>query len=243
MSYEYKKKKRKKKRKKKLPKEIIVLPNADKAFQEKWYPGRDELNIPHSFRAIFCGPPGSGKSMMVKNLIMRAEPPFEEIYVIHCDPDGTSEYDDIEPTSMLENIPAPSEWPGQVKTLVICDDIDYHSMDKLQLKNLSRLMGYVGTHKNISVIIAQQDSFQIPSIARRCANLFVFWKSHDMDSLARAATKTGMKSSSLNNIFKGLMHNPHDSLWIDLTKDSPMPLRKNGYTPITRSEDVKDVFH
>jgi hypothetical protein len=143
----------------------------------------------------------------------------------------------------MAEVPDKSAWDGQIKTLVILDDLDYSGMDKTQLKNLSDLFRYVSSHLQISLICVQQDCFQIPPIVRRCCNLFVFWRTHDMQSLAQAAKKTGMTASELTNIFKGLMHNYYDSLWIDLTKDSPMPLRKNGYIPITRSEDVKDVFH
>lgn len=236
-----KKKRKKSKRKARLPKRIIVIPNQDKTWHESWYKGRDELNFPAPWRAIMCGPPNSGKSLIVKNLIARADPPFEDIFLIHCDGGGTREYDDVD-VQMLDDIPAPEEWEGEVKTLVVLDDLDYKSMNKVQIKNLSRLMGYVSTHKKVCVCICQQDSFQIPSIARRCANIFVMWKSHDIDSLANAARKTGLKSTSLKNIFSGLCHDPHDSLWIDLTSKTPMPMRLNGYTELKRSEDIKDAF-
>jgi hypothetical protein len=129
-------------KKKKLPKELIPIPNADKAFHEKWKSGRDLLNFPHPFRGVFMGPPNMGKSTTVKNLILRAKPPFEEVLCIHCDADFTQEYDDVGAT-MLGEIPAPSEFEGEVKTLVIIDDLDIKNLNKDQKSNLDRLFGFV----------------------------------------------------------------------------------------------------
>ena len=55
---------------KKIPKEIIILKSGDKQNREKWYKGRDLLNFPGgSFRAIISGPPNSGKTNLIKNII------------------------------------------------------------------------------------------------------------------------------------------------------------------------------
>ena len=124
---------------KKLPTEILALPNPDKEFHEKWTKSRDKLNIPHPFRAVALGPPNCGKGCATKNLIVRADPPFEEIIVIHCDPDFTQEWEDVD-AEMMAEIPAPEEWKGEVKTLVILDDLEFKQMSKSQKRNLDRLM-------------------------------------------------------------------------------------------------------
>lgn len=224
----------KKKPKIKLPREIIPLKNPDKDFHEKWTKNRDPLNIIHPARILCLGPPNSGKGTIVKNLIIRADPEYEEIYVVHCDAEYTKEWDDIG-AYMLSEIPSPDEWKGKKKTLVILDDLEYHSMNKIQKRNLDRLFGFVSTHKNVSICLCAQDSFSVPPIVRRCSNVFILWKMNDLDSLAQTARKTGMKSSNLNTIFTELMSKPHDSLWIDLTDKTPYPLRKNGYELITKS--------
>jgi len=218
-----------------LPNKIIALPNADKNFHEKWYKGRNMLNIPHPFRCVALGPPNCGKGTIIKNIILRAKPEFEEIFVIHCDPDYTKEWDDIG-GEMMSDIPPPDEWEGLVKTLVILDDLEFKGMDKTQRRNLDRLFGFVSTHKNISIILAAQDTFNVPPIVRRCSNLWVLWKMSDMDSLANTARKSGMKASSFNTIFNELMMTSHDSLWIDTTENTPHPLRKNGYTIIKKTD-------
>lgn len=226
-------KKKKAKAKAILPKKIIALKNADKGFHERWTNGRDPLNLPHPIRACLLGPPNTGKTTVIKNILLRADPPFEEIFVVHADPEYTKEYDDIEAT-MLDEIPAPTEWEGQVKTAVILDDIEFSSLNKEQKKHLDRLFGFVSTHKNISVFLTSQEPFAVPTICRRCSNLFVIYKLNDLDSLKAISRKTGMKTEEFMHIFNDLLIDQRDSLWIDLTEKSPYPLRLNGFQMLER---------
>jgi hypothetical protein len=219
----------------KLPSQILALPNPDKEFHEKWTKTRDKLNIPHPFRAVALGPPNCGKGCAAKNLIVRADPPFEEIIVIHCDPEYTQEWEDVD-AEMMANIPAPEDWKGEVKTLVILDDLEFKQMGKTQKRNLDRLYGYVSTHKNVSVILCAQDAFNVPPIVRRCSNLWIMWRTPDLDAMACVSRKTGMKAQNFNSIFNHLMCDTHDSLWIDQTSKSPYPLRRNGYEIIKKVE-------
>jgi len=225
-----------------LPNKIIGIPNPDKTFHEHWYKGRNLINFTHPFRLVALGPPSCGKSCSILNVILRARPEFEEIFVIHCDPNYTKEYDQLgEGYTMLESIPAQDEWEGKVKTLVVCDDLDFKHLDKDQQRNLSRLFGYASTHKNISVCLCAQDPFNVPPIVRRCSNVWILWKMSDMDSMAVTARKTGLKSLAFKKIFQKLMTEPHDSLWIDLTDGSPMKLRKNGYQAINMSKEGREM--
>jgi hypothetical protein len=231
----------KSKQKIRLPNKILPLPNPDKDFHEKWYKGRNMLNIPHPFRCVCLGPPNVGKTTIVKNLLLRAKPQFEEVVVIHCDSGYTKEYDDIgDNLEILDQIPAPEDWDGLVKTLVVLDDLEFKGMSKLQRRNLDRLFGYVSTHKNISCILCSQDAFNVPPIVRRCSNLWVLWRCPDLDAMSVCARKTGMKASGFNSIFNQLMLEPKDSLWLDMTDKTPYPKRKNGYTLIKKIEEGKE---
>tara|TARA_B110000902_G_scaffold113995_1_gene134226 strand:+ start:4584 stop:5246 length:663 start_codon:yes stop_codon:yes gene_type:complete len=212
---------------KKLPDELIVIPNADKKFHEKWHKGRNMLNFPHPFRAVCLGPPNKGKSTTVKNILLRADPPFEEVKVIHCDGDYTKEYEDVD-ADMLSEIPAPAEWGGVVKTLVILDDLELKGMSKEQKRNLDRLVGYVSTHKNISVILCSQDPFNVPPIVRRCSNLWILYEGTDRDSVAQLSRKAGYTKEQFDILFDKCTEF-HDSIWLDKTSKSPYPLRKNGF--------------
>lgn len=219
------------KKKMRLPNELLALPNADKKFHEKWKDSRNMLNIPHPFRCVCLGPPNCGKSNVVKNLLIRAKPAFEQVFVIHCDPGYTKEYDDIGGI-LLNDIPTPEQWEGKVKTLCVLDDLEFKGMNKDQKRNLDRLFGFVSTHKNISCILCSQDPFNVPPIVRRCSNLWVLWKCCDLDAMATCARKTGFKN--FNTIFNQLKIDGHNSLWLDMTEKTPYPMRKNGYTLINK---------
>ena len=230
--------KRKKRRRKKqrLPQRLLIMPNADKGFHEKWRPGRDLLNLPHPWRALCMGRPNSGKTLVIKNILLRADPPFERVVVIHCDPGYTSEYEDVG-AEMLEEIPEPKDWDGEQKTLCVLDDLEYKQMPKEQKRALDRLCGYVSTHCNVSVCITGQDPFNLPVIARRCANVLIMWRSHDWSMMSQLARKTGMTAKDFKDVFDNHCPERHDSLWVDMTSKSPAPLRKNGYEILDRQPD------
>jgi hypothetical protein len=224
-----------KKVKYRLPNKLIAIPCADKKFHEHWYKGRNLLNFPHPWRGVFLGPPNCSKTTTIKNIILRAKPEFEEIFCIHCDGEYTKEWLDCG-VEMLKDIPAPEEWLGEVKTLVILDDVEYKGMNKDQKANLDRLFGFVSTHKNISVALTSQDPFNVPPIVRRCANLWVLWPLTDIDAMANTARKTGLKTDNFRSIFNQLMEGKRDGLWLDMTDGSPYPQRKNGYQIITKKK-------
>lgn len=227
----------------KIPNKLFIFPNSDKKFHEKWSPNRNRLNIPHPFRAVLMGPPNSGKTLVVKNLLFRQDPPFEEVFVIHCDPGYTQEYADVN-AEVKDMIPAPEEWEGKKKTLVILDDLEFKGMGKAQKRNLDRLFGFVSTHKNISVCLCSQDTFNVPAIVRRCSNLWILWRMQDLDSLAVCARKCGYSALDFRQLFK-MLDGPKESIWIDLTDHSPYPLRKSGFqliehfVPEGADEDVR----
>ena len=227
---------KKKKTKRRLPNKLIGIPCSDKHFHEKWYEGRNMLNFPHPYRACLIGRPNTGKTTTVKNIILRAHPQFQEVYVIHCDANYTTEYDDVG-AIMLSEIPPPEQWDGQVKTLVILDDIEFKFLPKEQKRNLDRLWGFVSTHKNISCMLCVQDCFNVPPAVRRMSNLFIFWKIVDIDSMAMAARKTGLKKDNFHSIFNDLMNEKRDSLWIDMTDDTKYPMRKNGFELIEKVDN------
>lgn len=215
-----------------IPNKLLHLQNPDKEFHEEWTKNRNLLNFPHPFRCVLLGPPNCGKTSLIKNVIMRAEPDYEEIYVVHCDSNYTKEYDDLgDSCILLDEIPQPSDWRGEVKTLVVLDDLEYKFMDKLQKQSLDRLFGYVSTHKNISCCLAAQDCFNVPPIVRRCSNVWFLWQMADINAMSAVASRTGMESHRFKKIFSKFK-SYHDSLCIDMTNKSPMGLRKNGFEAI-----------
>ena len=62
-------------------------------------------------------------------------PKFEEVHVIHgCAETHTTEYDDIEPTSVRTNIPSYTEFDPEPLKLLILDDVDFTIMSGQELK-------------------------------------------------------------------------------------------------------------
>ena len=113
-------------------------------------------------------------------------------------------------------------------------------MNKQQKRDISRLFGYASSHCNLSIAITAQDSFNIPVSARRTANIFVIWRQPDLASLSTMARRTGLKTKDFMSIFKNHITEDHDSLTIDLTRNSPAKLRINGYT-ILNSPDISQT--
>lgn len=215
----------------KLPCTIWGLPNADKAFHEKWYPERDWLDIPHPFRMTLAAKPNGGKTNVMKHIIMRVaqgNAPFEKIIVVHCDAETTKEYDDLD-VEMMSNIPAPQEFDPDYKTLVILEDLDYTNLSKAELGYLDRLFGYASTHKNISVMVTAQNPFSIPVNARRCSNIYALWNNHDMDMIKTLARKTGVNPLKFIAMMEKKCQGQFDHVWIDFTPNSPAQFRLNGY--------------
>lgn len=219
-----------------LPNRILVLDNVDKGFQEKWTEGRNMLNIPHSYRCIMVGRPNSGKSLFAKNMLIRANPPFERLIVIHPEGEDTKEYDDCSPDAIIDYIPPPTAWEDEdgetPKTLCIIDDIDFQNLGKEQSGYLYKLFSYVSSHKSISIILTTQDYYVVSPQVRRQCNVIVMWRSRDMRNMKSVASKIGITPQQLQNLVETNLTEYHDSLMFDFTNRTPYPLRKNGFERI-----------
>jgi hypothetical protein len=219
----------------KLPKKLIPIDNPDKKFHEKWDTKRDMLNFPHPYRAILVGVPNCGKSTTMMNIIVRANPPFQKLVVIHADWQNTHEYDSLgtgdDSVSIIGHIPPPEEIAGDVKTLIVIDDLDFKAFNKNDISNVCKLFSYVSTHKNVSIMLSRQTFHDIPIAVRRCSNLFIFWPNHDTSDLERIARKVNLTPKQFVD-FMGMLNGPKQSFWIDRTPKSPYPYRLNGYEKI-----------
>lgn len=211
-----------------FPEKMIMIENEDKGFHDKWTKKKDKLNFPHPYRIILTGEPNSGKTLTIKNIIIRSKPEFQKIIVVHNDYESTCEYNDLD-VIMRGDIPETKDHDGKCKTLIILDDIEFSSLKKDQLANLDRLCGYDSTHKNISVMITSQCYFRLPPIVRRCANIYVLWKIKDNDIKEVIGRKLGLKKGELTSKMNKYLTEKHDSLWFDNTSNSPYPIRKNGF--------------
>lgn len=229
-----------------LPKKILALPNQDKTFQEKWETDRDLLNFPASWRCVITARPGTGKTTIAKNILLRQDPPFKHIYVVHIDPD-TKDYEEVDGVQMLRDIPSVSDPifdKRDRKKLIILDDLEYKFMNKAQLTNLDRLYGYVSSHKNVCCIVIAQDTYNIPPCIRRMSNIWILGKiNNDISSFLSVAQRCGMSRRDFEYVFEKYIKDDHDTLWIDRTKGSPAEYRLNGYTVLDKERDYAIVGH
>jgi len=226
-----------------LPNEIVIFENKDKKFHESWTPGRSAASFPHPFRALLVGPPNVGKSNLIKNILMHADPPFEQAYLIYPGEgdikEKTDEYIDVEGIEGLDDIPAPSFFKKagdskSKKTLIIIDDYCLKGLNKTQKSNLDRLFGTVSTHRNVSIMCTSQDWFSIPPVIRRMSNVWIVYKHRDRNSMTMISRKC---SEDLQTLFRELAPGGYDSICIDNTHGSPYPLRLNLFTKIFKSSE------
>lgn len=234
-----------------LPQQIIALPNPDK-HDEKWSKGRDPLDFPCPTRAIISAPPNTGKSTIILNMILRAKPEYKKIWVAHCS-ELTKEYDilkneddkfcDDDKTDVtISDVLPPMSWfkekgdnensDRKTKKLVILDDINYKTIDKKGAKKdavpLDRLFGFYSSHMFCSTIATCQNFYNLDPAIKRMCNLLIIGKVNDALCMKSMAQKIGYHFEVFEKYLKLLEHN-HDTLWFDLTNQTPYPVRLNGY--------------
>ena len=184
--------------------------------------------MPHPSRIILCAPPNSGKTLVVKNLLLHKQPIYDNIYIYHNDP-SSKEYDEIEAIH-LEEIPPIDEFDENEKNLFILEDISFKDLNKAQKALIDRYFGCWSTH-HISVWATFQDPFSCPATIRRMSNIIILWKNHDLNALSHLSSRLGIKTKDLRYIFDHICTDRHDSLTIDTTRPKNY-LRKNLFEVI-----------
>ena len=213
------------KQKQKLPNEIIIIPNKDKEFHEK--PKKDDLvHMAHPSRILACGPCNVGKSLILLNLMMRADPPFDRIVIYHNDPES-EEYDQVD-VDYVSEVPSIDYFDKNEKSLLVFEDINFKDMKRDQMALIDRYYGCWSTHHNISVWSTFQDPFSCPPRIRRLAHIVFLWNNGDADSMAELSRKVGLQAKDLRYIFDNICTDFHDSLITDKSRPYAK-LRKNMF--------------
>jgi hypothetical protein len=233
---EIKKKKKKKPKIPPAPRKITPMPNPDKKKHESYKKSHNPIRFPKPFRCCVLGKVNSGKSLIAKHILMahqEKKPKFDEVHIIHgCAETHTTEYDDIEPTSVRDKIPSYDEFDPEPRKLLIFDDVDFTIMPGKELRNLSELFRFGSTHCNISILLLHQSWFRIPKIAKDCSNVFVIFRPHDNDELATIGRRVGLKKDKIFQIFKDHMPGWRDSLLINLCPGAKHKYSKNLFQPL-----------
>jgi len=208
---------------------LIVIPNEDKQFHEPFNP--DNLcDLPHPFRIILCGPPNTGKTNTIYNILINQQEPFERIIILHND-ETTREYQNVD-AQYTDEVPQIEEISPDEKNVLIVEDIDYKNLRRDQRSLLDRYFGCFSTHHNISIILTAQDPFSVPATIRRMCSHLVLWKNHDLNSMTILSSRFNIKAKDLKYIFDHICNDKHDSLLIDSMAPSQYKLRKNIFEPI-----------
>lgn len=206
----------------------------DKLISEQWYNGRKPANIPSPHRALIVGQPSCGKTCLILNLIINQDPAYDEVYVCHLDAEHTKEYDELQPTMLMSEIPPLSFWNNLIegddpenpkKRLCVLDDIEWTKCGKDRLKNLAELLRYASSHKGISVLISHQSIFDTPSILRKMCDVFCIFKPRSRLEVGLIENRTGLKKGELDDIFNTIASGHRDFITIDHTIGSPFPKR------------------
>ena len=216
----------------KLPKTLLKFKSPDKDWLDRdWYKGRDELDFPYA-RIILCGPPSSGKNLICNNILCRTK--FDQVVVWTYDK-KSREFDSID--HIRVHGPPPEElFSPEVRSCLILDDVNLSALKKDEQQYMERITGALSSHRNITLIFMVQDVISsIPSCMRRNFNVFFVFRGADLRSLEVINSRVGLKKGSLQNIFKFIANQPGDSIRIDLTPGSPLPLALNGYQKL---EDI-----
>jgi len=223
---------------KSIGRKIVVIKNEDKDsgnWKEKW--GKKPKNIgklPHPIRLVAAGSCGRGKTNVIKNLFLAHQSgnrKFQELYIVCCDT-GSREWLDCEPNAVYDEIPDLDTFDRKKKTLLVIDDYEMIRTSTAAQRKLATLFRYKSSHCNLSIFCSYQNFFEIPMIARKCANCFLLYKPNSDLEITQFANRTGIKKDDLHHIFKHICNDTYDSLFVDLTINSPCKLRKNVYQPI-----------
>jgi hypothetical protein len=228
---------------------IVPLGCSDKKINDSWQPGQDLAAFPQPFRMLCLGPPNCGKSTLAKMVLLHADPPFDELYVIHEDfqedGGGTTEWDDADYTAMMGEPPPLQWWDAlcenddpdgpPVRRLIVIDDLESTGVSKERQRNLATLFRYCSSHHGMSLILCFQNMFGLPTVLRKMANIVVCWKPVARNEMGLIANRVGITAPELSSLFDLAEDtygpsNKH-SICFDSSAGSPAPIRINLFQP------------
>ena len=231
---------------------VIPFGCSDKKIADVWTPDRDLAAFPQAFRIMCLGPPNCGKSTLAKTILSNADPPFDELYIIHEDyqPDGggTTEWDDCDPTEVMGEPPSLAWWDNicssddpdepPVRRLVVIDDLESTGISKERQRNLATLFRYCSSHHGISLILCFQNMFGLPPLLRKMANIIIAWRPVAKNEMGLIANRVGLDSKDLDLLFDAANElypktRNRNSLCFDFTDNTPAPIRVNLSTPVS----------
>ena len=222
-----------------------------------WDAKRDWIDWPRPFRWLIAGKVSCGKTTMILNYLFKAGKGkgFDNIFLFH--PNTYTSNVPLEDEMINANIINVAAQPvleytgvdylplayipsmtyfdnvAKKKNLVIIDDIDITSYLKKRRETreerINKLLSYVSSHKNLSIIISSQDpSSQLPAFIMKMANVLTVYKPRDQYIIQTISRKLSFDYKQLKK-FLSICKTEHDSLTFDYIANSPAPYRYNIY--------------
>jgi len=230
-----------KKATKKLPHGFIAIPeNPDKMYHES-NSGGNIYSLARPYRCLMISDPSRGKTFQCQQLIMHAKPLFDYLFVVHPYSEGTKEWDNLDPTEYLPEIPPPDffeEYSDGRIALVLEDYVPKTKQDKARLSAVFRwCSSHMGGGKGITVYLLYQEYISCPLICRRTSDVFVLWPGADKASQQRIERRVGLEKDQLSQLFT-LCKDKRDSICIDRTPNSNFPIRLNLFTNIKQISEI-----
>lgn len=193
----------------------------------------------HPARCLYAGPPGSGKTSVVKNIVglMQRKTPWDSITVLHVS-DDTLEYDmfsdhpNFRFCVISDEIPHPSSFDRNLRNLLIMDELPWGRLSRSQMDQLYTLFTFASTHNSVTIMCQVQRAFTIPINIRDTFTYVSLWNSAIATTRQHYSRMIGI---NLSPIFDALPDQKHDFVTIDFSNDGPK-VRKNFIKPIYRNK-------
>ena len=216
---------------------LVKIKSSDRDDHEHWEQKNiDNLaNFVHPFTCMICNGKNVGKSGLCKNIIANKDPPFENI-IIYTPLTKTTEWtDDIPDCIMITDINQIFEdemFNKNEKTLLVCDDLSMCDLDRKSKTALSKLIRCESSHNNLSIILINQNIYDILPSVRRCMDYNILFKLSDEEMMKSLCKKIDVDLDTMKYILKKVLVAKGDNILIDDLCPREYRIRKNIYEVI-----------
>lgn len=221
----------------KTKQKLVKIKSSDKHDHEHF--GQKHIdnlaNFVHPFTCMICNGKNVGKSSLAKFLIANKDPAFEKI-IVYTPLSKTTEWtDDIPDCIMITDINqifTDELFDKSEKTLLVCDDLSMSDIDRKSKTLLSKLIRCESSHNNLSIILINQNIYDILPSVRRCMDYIILFKLSDEEMMKSLCKKIDVDLDDMKYILKKVLVEKGDNILIDEIAPREYRLRKNIYEPI-----------